>query len=531
MQAGLGLPVTAPIWMAFPPEVHSGMLSSGPGPGPLLASAAAWWSLGTEYASAAAELSTLVGGVQAGAWGGSAAQSYVATNSPYVAWLLQSAAKSTTMAAQQETAAAAYTVALAAMPTPGQLAANHATHAVLLATNFFGINTIPITINEAGYGRMWTQAATTMTVYQTVSTAAVAAAPVTPPAPQILKADAPVTSKSTAGEPGDPYPNPTNLSQVLADLAYDIKAAIAAFSGPIDPTTWAQLGQFISTTITNIANGIPQLLSSLAGNPSAFWVLLLWVLDFIAGRIFDVFVIVKFLLTQPLFYVVGLGVAVAYLGAAVGAAGGLAGLAGLAALPMNTEALSGALIPHPPVVGLSPVAATVATQAPAPAPAAAAPAPASVTESAPTAAPLPGTSPPVGPGGFPYLVGGLGMAFEMSTSAVSKKNAARTVAARVPTAAAVAGREQTRRRRRAKAEMLGRGYEYMDLEPDVVAEQDEWLASVATSSQGAGAIGTAATVGTADAAKAGGLATLAADTFGAGPRMPMMPRTWPTETD
>src|SRR6202041_1257484 len=188
------LAMTAPIFMAAPPEVHSTLLSSGPGPGSLLAAAGAWNSLSAEYSSVAEELSAVLANVQAGAWQGAGAAAFV----PYLAWLMRASADSASAAAQHETAATAYTAALAAMPTLPELAANHMVHGVLLATNFFGINTIPIAVNEADYVRMWVQAATTMSTYQAVADTAVAATPATDTAPPILK---PAAQPAESGDP------------------------------------------------------------------------------------------------------------------------------------------------------------------------------------------------------------------------------------------------------------------------------------------------------------------------------------------
>ncbi|OBA83847.1 hypothetical protein A9W99_05375 [Mycobacterium sp. 1164966.3] len=484
--------MTAPVWMAAPPEVHSALLSSGPGPGPMLAAAGAWSSLSATYAAVAAELSALLGAVEGGSWEGPTAARYAAAHLPYLAWLMRASVNSAGVAAQHETAAAAYTAALAAMPTLPELAANHAIHAVLVATNFFGINTIPIALNEADYTRMWIQAATTMTTYQAVSGAALAAAPRTDAAPQIMAADDSGDGGDDGGiidnDGGNPHEASWWLNRIT-EITDTLGRDLAEF--PSDP----------AAALQQILNDIPLL---------------------IADEIGHLFEAIQAFL--PELTTLALGLSVANIGFA---AGGFAALSGLAAV--QPPAVPEATTPIPdeapnlPVTATSPALNAVSASSPGTAPTSAtapATAPTVTTTAASVPTPAAGPTPPP----YPYLVGGpfMGAGTGMSTSAHRKAREPEIAAAAAPSAASAREKERARRRRRAAMNEHHHGYRYEFLDLDSDAEPPP---STVASDQSGGTLGFTGTA-PQTAGAASGLITLKDDGFGGGPTVPMVPGTW-----
>ncbi|SPM26897.1 PPE family protein, partial [Mycobacterium terramassiliense] len=165
----------------LPPEINSGRMYAGPGPGAMAAAAAAWDGLAAELSLAAGSYRSAVAELTGGPWAGPSSASMLAAVTPYMSWMSATAAQAEQTAGQLKSAIAAYEAAFVATVPPPVIEVNRALLAALVATNFLGQNTPAIMATEAQYAEMWAQDAAAMYGYAGASAVATKLNPFAPP--------------------------------------------------------------------------------------------------------------------------------------------------------------------------------------------------------------------------------------------------------------------------------------------------------------------------------------------------------------
>ncbi|ORW91687.1 hypothetical protein AWB92_17590 [Mycobacterium sp. IEC1808] len=270
---------------ALPPEINSGRIYSGPGPGSMLAAATAWEKLAADLYSTASSYAAVVSGLTSDGWQGPASASMAAAARTYVTWLGSAASQAGQAANQAHAAAAAFEAAFAAMVPPPLIAANRAQLATLVATNFLGINTAAIMATEAQYAEMWAQDAAAMYSYAGSSAAAATLTPFTAPPQNTNPAGVGTQSAAVSSSTGSTLPSIDTIVQLIADdinnaLAPDhINSGISAFAtipsiilaaASLFSSSGTSAADSTAAALTDVSAGLGRVASTLGSAGSAF---------------------------------------------------------------------------------------------------------------------------------------------------------------------------------------------------------------------------------------------------------------------
>jgi PPE-repeat protein len=243
----------------LPPEVNSGRMYSGPGPGPLLAASEAWDSLAAELGFAANGYGAALAELTSNSWVGPTSVAMMSAVTPYINWLTSTGAQAEETANQARAAVAAYEAAFAMTVPPPAIAANRAQLAALVATNFLGQNTPAIMMTEALYAEMWAQDAAAMYGYAGASQVAMQVTPFVEP-PQTTSDDGTSSpSNAVANAAATPASQAATVVQNAVSSAPAMTTqttattALPAASPPTTLIPW--LTQLLQNTVSNFPSG------------------------------------------------------------------------------------------------------------------------------------------------------------------------------------------------------------------------------------------------------------------------------------
>ncbi|AZP79901.1 PPE family protein [Mycobacterium avium] len=227
----------------LPPEVTSALIHAGPGAWSWIEAAGVWQQLSMELEQSASSYTAELAALST-TWQGPSALAMTRALEPYVDWLRITAQQCQEIATSVQTATAAFELTHWTVVHPSLVAANRARLAMLLATNFFGINYPAIAETEAEYHAMWVNNSAAMYRYAATSATAVRLPRFTEP-PQVANPSGVSTQAAMV-----PATNAAD-SGTQTGVAGTLQAASTAF---FDPNTgwfkyWSTWGnQFLAAS-------------------------------------------------------------------------------------------------------------------------------------------------------------------------------------------------------------------------------------------------------------------------------------------
>ena len=168
--------------MYGPPEVITGRLMSGAGAAPMLAASAQYTAAAAAYEASADRLMAQMIYLSSN-WQGTTAQALERTTVRHLAWMRVMQTQLVLAASRTAAQAAAFTTAFTTMAQMPEIVENRVTTATLHATNFLGVNTIPIAVREGQYQAMWAQDVAVQSAYFAATVANTTFEPFVPAAP------------------------------------------------------------------------------------------------------------------------------------------------------------------------------------------------------------------------------------------------------------------------------------------------------------------------------------------------------------
>lgn len=156
--------------MFGPPEVITGRLMSGAGAGPMVAASAEFTASAIACEVSVERLTALLGYLTT-SWQGEAAIAMERAVMQFIISMRVLQAQVMLSATRTASQAAAFSEAYTTMAQMVEITENRVTTAVLHATNFLGMNTVPIGVREGQYQEMWIRDVAVQTNYlaQTVA--------------------------------------------------------------------------------------------------------------------------------------------------------------------------------------------------------------------------------------------------------------------------------------------------------------------------------------------------------------------------